>query len=147
MTEWALVSIFLNGEPVHQLQFKIDSRCSNNQAEQVAMLKALQKVEELQLTENTPKALALYADSKITLDSLRNTRNHHRLIEDIRKAVNFLRSKDWIVTISWVKAHIGIYGNELADLLAKEAVKSNNTVWYDKIPRSSVMKTLRTQEY
>jgi ribonuclease HI len=32
----------------HQLKFKLHAHCSNNQAEQVAILKALEKLEKLQ---------------------------------------------------------------------------------------------------
>ena len=35
------IAIFVSNELVHQLQYKLDKRCSNNQAEQLAILKAL----------------------------------------------------------------------------------------------------------
>jgi len=39
--------IFVNGKLVHQLKFKLHGHCSNNQAEQIAILKVLEKLEEL----------------------------------------------------------------------------------------------------
>jgi hypothetical protein len=53
--------------------------------------------------------------------------NHTYLIEAIRKRVASLESQAWKLTFSWVKAHVGIYGNELADRLDKEAARSNGT--------------------
>jgi hypothetical protein len=40
--------IFVNGKMVYQLKFKLHGHCSNNQAEQIAILKVLEKLEELQ---------------------------------------------------------------------------------------------------
>jgi hypothetical protein len=43
-----------------------------------------------------------------------------------------------------VKAHAGIYGNEIADGLAKEATQ-NHYVTYRRIPRSAVKKDTRKE--
>jgi len=42
--------IFVNGKLVHQLKFKLNGHCSHNEAEQIAILKVLEKLEELQDT-------------------------------------------------------------------------------------------------
>jgi hypothetical protein len=38
-----------------------------------------------------------------------------------------------------VKVHAGIYGNEIADRLAKEATQNHN-ITYSRIPRSAIKK-------
>jgi len=44
------------------------------------------------------------------------------------------------VFFNWVKAHVGIQGNELADRLAKKAATDDKgEIVYDKIPRETII--------
>jgi ribonuclease HI len=98
--------IFVNGKLVHQLKFKLHGHCSNNQAEQIAILKVLEKL-ELQDRQDNDKCVAIYTDSKITLDLLQNRFKRNRLIELIRNKIIALAHLNWIMHFGWVKGHAG----------------------------------------
>ena len=50
-----------------------------------------------------------------------------------------LERAKWTIEFSWVKAHVGIYGNELADRLAKAAARNRDTtVAFNRIPLSTL---------
>jgi len=111
--------IFVNGKLVHQLVFKLHGHCSINQAEKIAILKILEKLEELQERKDNDKRAAIYTDSKITLALLQNKFKRNRLIELIRNRLITLGHLKWIVHFAWLKGHAGIEGIELVDRLAK----------------------------
>jgi len=46
------VAVFGGNELAAQLKFMLNKKCSNNQAEQLAIVKALQTTETLNITEN-----------------------------------------------------------------------------------------------
>ena len=48
-----------------------------------------------------------------------------------------LEKENWNIEYTWIKAHAGHYGNELADKLAKEAARYSATC-YNKIPKSAI---------
>jgi len=66
------------------LKFKIQvkQKCTNNQAEQLAILKSLEYIENIHTTD---KSVTIYTDSQTTLDSLQNNNIHTYLIEKIRR--------------------------------------------------------------
>jgi ribonuclease HI len=118
---------------------KLNPRCSNNQAEQFAIFKALETIESLKDKEVNPHTVIIYTDSRVSLDSLSNPKNHAHLVEKIREKVANLEDKEWKIKFSWVKAHAGNHGNETADRLAKEAASNRRTNYdYNRIPISTI---------
>jgi ribonuclease HI len=133
------MTIFVGKELKAQLKFKLDNKCSNNQAEQLAIAKALEVIDAIDIAENSPRKIAIFTDSRITIDSLKNVNNHSYLIEEIRKRIYILERTNWTTEFSWVKAHVGIYGNELADQLAKAAAcNRDTTVSFRRVPKSTL---------
>jgi len=54
-----------------------------------------------------------------------------------------LERENWTIEFSWVKAHIGIFGNELADQLAKAAANDNEAqITFNRIPISTLLSKL-----
>jgi len=100
--------------------FKLHGHCSNNQAEIIATLKILEKLEELQEGEDNNKLTAICTDSKITLAQLQNKFKRNRLIEVARSRLITLGYLKCIVHFDCIEGHAGIEGNELVAILQKK---------------------------
>jgi ribonuclease HI len=96
------VAILVDGSLTHQLQYKLAEKCSNNQTEQLAIVKALTKLSSVHTIQGSQRTTAIHTDSRITLQATANPRNHQSLVESNKP------------------------GNELADQLAKEAACDNS---------------------
>ena len=97
----------------------------------------------MQTTQRSHRTAAIHTDSRITLEAIANPRNHQSLVESIRKEIRTLEENEWIVQFTWVKAHDNNPGNELADLLAKEAACDSLQTTYHKYPKSAVTSKLK----
>jgi ribonuclease HI len=125
------------GTPTIKLMYRMDSRCSNKQAESFAILKAMEYIKSNQPKEED-KTITVHTDSMTTLDSLLNTDKHTFLNEEIRQTVHEFETREWKIRFRWVQAHAGTSGNELADKLAKEASgKKDIPISYNRVPKKS----------
>jgi len=124
---------------IMQYRYKLHSYCSNNQAEQIAILKALEQLQEMEAPIG--RRAAIYTDSRVTIDSLKNHDIHSFLIKKIRNIIRHLATQNWMIHFRWVKAHIGIEGNEAAEKLAKAAAQENTNIniVFDIIPITTVV--------
>ena len=85
-------------------------------------------------------------DSKKTLDKLQKTKIHTYKIEEIRRKIIEMTRTSWEITLCWIKAHVGILGNELADTLAKKvALNESLTEDYNRIPKSVLTREIEEE--
>jgi len=108
-------AIYIQNKLIHQMKHKLHDRCSNNQAQQMAIVKALQAIETIKINKNVPRTVIIHTDSRITLDSLKNNKNRNHLMEEIREKTIILEKENWNIEYTWIKGHAGHYGNELAN--------------------------------
>jgi ribonuclease HI len=103
----------------------------------MAVVKALQAIETIQINTTTPIKIKIHTDSRIILESLKNTKTRNNLLEEIRKQTIALDKENWNIEYAWTKAHAGNYGNKLADKLAKKAARNCNICYY-RFPKSEI---------
>jgi len=67
------IAIFIQNELAHQSRYTLHNSCSNNQAEQLAIVKALETIGKLHISDTIPRSATVHTDSRITFQSLQNT--------------------------------------------------------------------------
>ena len=136
--------MFIESELAYHLRYTLHNTCSNNQAEQLAIVTALEKIGKLHIKDDIPRTAAVHIHSRIALKSLKNTKHHNYLIEEIRKTPTALEKRNWTSTFTWVKAHAGTYGNETADKLPKDAARKDD-IFFNRISRNETVQQVRDQ--
>jgi ribonuclease HI len=131
------IVIFKSGNLIDSLKYRLNKRCTDNQAEQLAIFRALEYTGNIEREDKTDTK---YTDSRMTQDSLKNSNIHTFLIEEIRRKVEEMDKINWKIQFCWVKALAGIQGNELADTLAEEAATNADIIeCYKKVAKSVVL--------
>ena len=136
------IAIFIHSKLEHRLRFTLHNRFSNNQTEQLAIFKALETIETLHINDIIPRTVTVHTHTAESPQSLKNPKNHSYLIEEIRKKTIELEKRNWRIIFTWIKAHAGNYGNELADKVAKEAAR-NDDISLNRIPKSEIAQQVR----
>ncbi|GFW97730.1 putative epidermal cell surface receptor [Trichonephila clavipes] len=113
-------------------QFRIRDECSVFQAELLCIAQAVSWICNNEILSSN---FLICCDSLSSLCALNNIYSQNKLMVKTHINLDFLRSRGVQLFFSFVRGHTGIYGNERADWLAKEATKLSDLVPMS-IPRS-----------
>lgn len=134
----AAFSAWENGSEIKVEKHKLSEYCSVYQAELYALLRASTYAEK-----QNSRDIAIISDSRSSLETLRNVRARHPLAIRTRETLKRIQDSGKRLQLYWVKAHVGVAGNERADELAKEAAFKKTRPSYDACPTSYIKRALR----
>ena len=64
------IAIFIKGKLEQQLKYKLHNKCSNNKTEQMAIVKAIEAIENIYIKDSRRRTATIYTDSRVTIQSL-----------------------------------------------------------------------------
>lgn len=118
-------------------RIKLGDHATVFQAELAALADASRWLE----SRVTPVSTTIFCDSMSAILALQQGDNPHPLVQDTRKSLINARKRAEI-KLAWVKAHVGIKGNERADEEAKRAAAEDVTPNYSAIAPSGIKREL-----
>ncbi|XP_067123772.1 uncharacterized protein [Centruroides vittatus] len=114
--------VFKHGKELTNRQYKLDGRCSVFQAELLALKMAVKYYSDKMSDED----VTMCSDSRSAIDALKQFKDSNHLAMEIKNIIKSCGGRGTI-KFRWVRAHVGLIGNERADELAKAAINKNNT--------------------
>jgi ribonuclease HI len=137
----ASLSIWNKEVEIKCQKLKLPSYCTVYQAELLAICKATEHI-----AQSRGGTFGIYSDSRSALETLVKNNSSHPLALQARRNLTACTSQNKSVELFWLKAHVGIEGNERADQLAKDAaLKSKTKPHYDRCPVSFVKRCIRME--
>ncbi|UYV82602.1 hypothetical protein LAZ67_22000090 [Cordylochernes scorpioides] len=114
--------------------FVLSPYCSVFQAEALGLIKALEDASKL--PDNY--TIEILLDNLSVVKSVLNTRTGNLLVNRALLLISQLNRNGNRCTIQWIKGHSGIFGNEVADVLAKRGADSDLPSCYRLAPLSKL---------
>ncbi|CAH2096611.1 unnamed protein product [Euphydryas editha] len=91
-------------------------------------------------------SINILSDSRSSLDLLKSPLATHPLAMEMKRCIRQIQEENRTVRFFWLKAHVGIPGNERADELAKKAALTKKSAPdYNKVPISYVRRQTREE--
>ncbi|XP_050670435.1 uncharacterized protein LOC126969152 [Leptidea sinapis] len=135
------ISYRRRGLEVRARKLKLENYCSVFQAEMCAISKAIEDILKM-----PDMKVEILSDSRSSLELLRDRSSFHPIAFEIKNLIRRAREMGKTIRFRWVRAHVGIEGNERADHLAKDAaLHSKLRAAYDGVPISTLRRKIRAK--
>ena len=122
-------------------KFKLADHCTVYQAEMFAIHEAVRWA----VTKGNGLSSTIFSDSRSSLDAIKDRSHNSTLGTAIHSMLSEITGRT-SVNFAWIKAHVGISGNEAADEAAKQATEKHSAPAYISFPISYVKKQVRDEE-
>ena len=88
------------------------------------------------------KKIIILSDSLSALEAISSRNLNHSKLLDFFTTYTKVKNRNGDIVLAWVPGHVGIWGNELADSAAKEAIADNLSSSY--IPFTDLKQKIRS---
>lgn len=135
----AAVTWWDDGREVTTCKITLAPYCSVYQAELMAIQRAVTMFGKV-----NADSINILSDSRSALEAIANPNSVNPIVSEIHRQMRTIEDAHRNIHLYWIKAHVGIAGNERADELAKDAALNKKTSpAYDRIPVSFLRHSLR----
>jgi len=135
------VAVYVDKKLAQSSSFHLGDACTVFQGEVYAIKQAAMYLSE---TDSKYQMVHIYVDSRAALDALANPRIFSNLVKSTVEELNQVGQTNFI-HLKWIKAHVGIEGNEKADELAKYGAQDLGSLAGDlpAAPNNAIKKSIK----
>ncbi|GBM39773.1 Putative protein in type-1 retrotransposable element R1DM [Araneus ventricosus] len=136
----AALVVFYHGTEIHHEICRLEDSATVFQAETKGIHMALDYINKSKQWHR----FHIFSDSKSVLQSLTCPKNTRQNVLDLKDLFESISKSKWI-RLHWVKAHVGIYGNERADQFAKIATNKDSVDFKCLKSKATMIRSIRQE--
>lgn len=121
-------------------RYRLPTKVSNYTAEAFSLQQAIQRT----LRDPQPHKYIIFSDSISIITATQQLYPPTTIVKNIQESIHQSIIQGNSIVLAWVPSHVGIQGNELADIAAKQAASPDAQITPINIPASDITHTFKS---